>query len=470
MSVIVTPPPTVNGLVTPSWRDTIQVHPAAALFPSMNDVDPAGLDALAADIGKHGLMELIKLWEADKNTTAVLLDGRNRLDALERALGRPVRIVRHAFRNREWWVLEADDEDGESTPVSDRFEMYSGSGIVVLDGGIDPWAYVVSANIHRRHLTAEDKRKLTAKLIKAKPKASNNAISKLAKVDDKTVAKVRREMEGRSEFPNVETRTDTKGRRQPAHKPRSKEKTGAGKTAPPSDAGTPTVDPARPPYAEGEARIRGCFEDAVRDVCEASACAIDVELPPLSDTDRDDAITNLRADAADVGRLIERLGGKTKHEAMSAAAAASNAREAAAKARADVGPDSGGEVARKLARLGELENKVRRLEIMNGALQSENEDLKASAAANGHAAAPPTLATAWEVSTGGEQKAVLASLDASKLCALLDGTTKEDLKKRIIEHLTLEGLLAALERKLPGAPPSPKVRAAFKNLEKTLLP
>jgi hypothetical protein len=38
----------------------------------------------------------------------------------------------------------------------------------------------------------------------------------VAKVDGKTVATVRAEQEGRAEIPHVETRTDTKGRKQPA--------------------------------------------------------------------------------------------------------------------------------------------------------------------------------------------------------------------------------------------------------------
>jgi hypothetical protein len=38
------------------------------------------------------------------------------------------------------------------------------------------------------------------------------------RADDKTVAKVRRELESRSDIPNVETRTDSKGRKQPSKK------------------------------------------------------------------------------------------------------------------------------------------------------------------------------------------------------------------------------------------------------------
>ena len=40
-------------------------------------------------------------------------------------------------------------------------------------GRTDPYAYVISANIRRRHLTAEQKRELIAKLIKATPEKAH---------------------------------------------------------------------------------------------------------------------------------------------------------------------------------------------------------------------------------------------------------------------------------------------------------
>jgi hypothetical protein len=89
-----------------------------------------------------------------------------------------------------------------------------------IEGG-DPYALALSYNVHRRHLTAEQKRDLIAKLLKAKPEASNLAIAKQVRVaTDKTVAKVRADLEARSEIPNVEARTDAKGRKQPASKPK----------------------------------------------------------------------------------------------------------------------------------------------------------------------------------------------------------------------------------------------------------
>ena len=84
----------------------------------------------------------------------------------------------------------------------------------------DPFAYVLSANVHRRHLSAEQKRDLIAKVLKAQPTKSNRTIAKQTKVDDKTVGKVRRELEGRAEIPHVDVVEDTKGRKQPAKKKR----------------------------------------------------------------------------------------------------------------------------------------------------------------------------------------------------------------------------------------------------------
>jgi hypothetical protein len=84
----------------------------------------------------------------------------------------------------------------------------------------DAYAFVLSANIHRRHLTAEQRRELIAKLLKAQPEKSDRQIGKIINADNKTVAAVREKLEAREEIPHVETRTDSKGRAQPAKKKR----------------------------------------------------------------------------------------------------------------------------------------------------------------------------------------------------------------------------------------------------------
>jgi hypothetical protein len=206
-----------------SWRDTLTIHPAALLLPRMSCDE---LRTLGKDIRKNGLRSSIALWQSDKGASALLLDGISRLDAVEVELGRPVRVVLRTYRSRTWRSLETD-EDGESVPVTNLIGEAGNTTaeqqtFILLGRDVDPWAYVTSANLHRRHLTAEQKRDLIAKLIKATPEKSDRQIAKTVKADHKTVASVRAEKEGRGEIPHVETRTDSKGRKQPTRKTTTK--------------------------------------------------------------------------------------------------------------------------------------------------------------------------------------------------------------------------------------------------------
>jgi len=179
--------------VTPSrksWRQVLSIHPATELFPLLGADE---LSELAEDIKKHGLRESAVLYD-DPKLGPCLVDGRNRFDALE-LLG--IEIIR----------------DGDPCPGIGLWNWVDNGG-----KPFDPVAFVLSKNIHRRHLTTEQRRELIVKLLKAKPEATNLQIAKQVKVDDKTVGKVRTELEGRSEIPNVKTRTDSKGRKQPAKK------------------------------------------------------------------------------------------------------------------------------------------------------------------------------------------------------------------------------------------------------------
>src|SRR5215472_5800342 len=155
-----------------SWRDVLPIHPAAELFPPMSSDE---LRELGADIvKKNGLVAPIALWRPNPNEPLQLLDGRNRLDAIELVTGRTVEV---------------------GAPSLMAGDFLATDKVLMLDKSVEPFAYVISANIHRRHLSPEQKRELIGKLIKVQPEKSNNAISKQAKVDDKTVAKVRCEME-----------------------------------------------------------------------------------------------------------------------------------------------------------------------------------------------------------------------------------------------------------------------------------
>jgi hypothetical protein len=74
-----------------SWRDKIKVHPAADLWPMMADDE---LEALGRDILENGLQQRIVLWTPPEGSVErrsrrgpkqiYLLDGRNRLEAIDR--------------------------------------------------------------------------------------------------------------------------------------------------------------------------------------------------------------------------------------------------------------------------------------------------------------------------------------------------------------------------------------------------
>ena len=200
-----------------SWRDVLPVHPAADLFPLM---DKDELRELADDIDRHGLSEQIDIYDDPAIGTCVL-DGRNRLDALE-LIGR-----------------QTYDASGQSTIAIYKRRSRSKA--------FDPVAYIISKNIRRRHLTSEQKRELIAELLKAKPETSNLQITKQVGRDDKTVAKVRAELESTSEIPKLKKTKGKDGKLRPAHKKRAAEKVthSLNGSAAPSDMGEKSPEPEK---------------------------------------------------------------------------------------------------------------------------------------------------------------------------------------------------------------------------------
>jgi hypothetical protein len=181
-----------------SWRDTLPVHPAAALFPLMSSDE---LQALGADIVKNGLTSPIVLWRVGPSPL-YLLDGRNRLDAIEMTTGKPVEV---------------------GAPSLMAGEFIATDKVIVLDGrSVDPWTYAISANIHRRHLTIKDKDRLVVELLKADPTKSNRQVAKIVDASHPHVAKVREQAEQAGDVETVTTSVDTMGRRQRAKKTQKK--------------------------------------------------------------------------------------------------------------------------------------------------------------------------------------------------------------------------------------------------------
>jgi hypothetical protein len=207
-----------KNLTPPSpWRNLLSIHHAAGLFPALK---PEELHALADDIREHGLQNPVVVMEevapGPDGTFRIsdpwklsLLDGIGRLDAMQK--------VGFLFR-REGNVLLAVAPNGLTAPT----ELCRYIDPADMEDGFDPTAFVISANIHRRHLTTEQKRELIGTLLKATPEKSDRQIADQIKADHKTVGTVRSEMEGRGEIPHVESRTDTQGRRQPGSKSKPK--------------------------------------------------------------------------------------------------------------------------------------------------------------------------------------------------------------------------------------------------------
>jgi hypothetical protein len=173
-------------------------HPLANIFPLMEGEE---FNALVEDICKNGLREDIDVCDGK------IIDGRNRARACVEAGVKP------RYRERRF----NDD-----------------AGII---------AFIVSKNIHRRHLNSKRKREIIAELLKANPEKSDLAIAKETKTGHPTVARVRAKMEKSGDVEHRSTRTDTKGRNQPAKKSRK---------LPPGTVRKPLPDC---PLCEGTGRI-----------------------------------------------------------------------------------------------------------------------------------------------------------------------------------------------------------------------
>jgi hypothetical protein len=180
-----------------NWRDHVDVHPAADLFPLMSEAE---LRELGEDIKKNGLQNDIVLCVRDDGDDGrpCLLDGRNRLDAL--AMAGMLAVDDHAR-------LCIKRADGELREIRSEY----------IRGG-DPQKHAYSLNLHRRHLTPEQRRELIGKLLTEKPEASDRQVAKLVKADHKTVAAVRAEKESTGEIPQLKKTVgaDGKARRRPA--------------------------------------------------------------------------------------------------------------------------------------------------------------------------------------------------------------------------------------------------------------
>ena len=141
------------------WRQHLPVHPIADMLPLMSTAE---LAELAKDIATHGLRNPVTLLRDGEQLW--LIDGRNRCDAAAKA-GVPV--------------------------VDAEGRLLVSHEVVEAAHGFDPVAFVMSQNLHRRHLTAQQRRDVTAELLKADPARSDRAVGRLVGASPTTVGTIR---------------------------------------------------------------------------------------------------------------------------------------------------------------------------------------------------------------------------------------------------------------------------------------
>jgi ParB-like chromosome segregation protein Spo0J len=165
-------------LVEAKFHHPLEFHPLANTCPLM-DEDSAEFKELVEDIKRNGLQKPIAIYQG------MILDGRNRYRA----------YIAAGFHEQ---VIPRIDVDKQCV-------MNHLGEFVTNDD--QARAFVKTANIHRKHYTAEEKRDAIAALIAADPAKSDREIGRAVGVDHKTVGKVRKVKESTGEVSPVEKRT-----------------------------------------------------------------------------------------------------------------------------------------------------------------------------------------------------------------------------------------------------------------------
>lgn len=147
-------------------------HPLAATMPPMSADE---YDSLLANIKRNGLLYPIVVYQG------AILDGRHRMKACT-ALGIKPEIS----------VFKGDKVSAE--------------------------AFVSASNVHRRHLSRDQKRKIIAAELKRDPAQSDRAIARKAKASHHAVASARR-AEPNGQNAHYEERRESSGRKARGRKP-----------------------------------------------------------------------------------------------------------------------------------------------------------------------------------------------------------------------------------------------------------
>ena len=158
------------------WIEDIPVHPYAATYPMMSGEE---LQELADDIKANGQHEPIVLAHLNgiQDVEVVVIDGRNRFRACQ------IAGVEPEFRTDF---------------------LISGDAIV-------PW--IDSKNLHRRHLSRDQRRAAIERALRANPELPDYQIAKRTRTSPHTVKRVREET---PDLQNANERVNARGQRRPA--------------------------------------------------------------------------------------------------------------------------------------------------------------------------------------------------------------------------------------------------------------
>jgi hypothetical protein len=174
--------------VAHSWREFIKVDPAAETQRPLNEGERRGLEG---DLKRDGLREPVVLRVLEEGGEPRLLDGRHRLDLLEK-LG-----------------IEVVDAGGK---------LIAPHRIVIIADDADAVSQVLSLNFYRRHLDIKECRALVKAMLKNQPEKSDRLIGRILDLSHPTIAKDRKELEAAGEVVKISTSTDWRGRKQPARR------------------------------------------------------------------------------------------------------------------------------------------------------------------------------------------------------------------------------------------------------------
>ena len=176
----------MNDIATKSvksnWRDILPVHPVCDIIPP-NTRDKA--IEIGRSIRKKGMLVAVVILATpvdpvtndNKKYTSELLDGITRLDGPALAGGK---------------ISIELDTNGIPVITSPEFVIPTPNVIFDEDGTFDAMDFVITTNVHRRHLKKDQWQKILDAVIAARPALSDHAIATMVGVSHHTVKARRR--------------------------------------------------------------------------------------------------------------------------------------------------------------------------------------------------------------------------------------------------------------------------------------